>query len=99
MVIAAMKIKDRNGKDPIKAEEIKNRWQEYTEKPYRKGLNDPDNHDGMASHLELDNLEREVRWALESITINKASGCDKIPAEPFKILKVNDVEVLHSICQ
>ena len=81
------------------AEEIKKRCQEYIEKLYEKDLNDLDNHDGVVTHLEPDILECEVRWALESITINKASGCDKIPAEPFKILKVNDVEVLHSICQ
>ena len=93
------KIKDRNGKDPIKAEEIKNRWQEYTEKPYRKGLNDPDNHDGMASHLELDNLEREVRWALESSTTNQASGGDGISAELLQILKDDTVKVMPSICQ
>ena len=92
-------IKDKNGKDPIKAEEIKNRWQEYTEKPYRKGLNDPDNHDGMASHLELDILEREVRWALESSTTNQASGGDGISAELFQILKDDAVKVLYSICQ
>ena len=81
------------------AEEIKKRCQEYIEELYEKDLNDLDNHDGVVTHLEPDILECEVRWALESITINKASGCDKIPAEPFKILKVNDVEVLHSICQ
>ena len=81
------------------AEEIKKRCQKYIEELYEKDLNDLDNHDGVVTHLEPDILECEVRWALESITINKASGCDKIPAEPFKILKVNDVKVLHSICQ
>ena len=81
------------------AEEIKKRCQEYIEELYEKDLNDLDNHDGVVTHLEPDILECEVKWALESITINKASGCDKIPAEPFKILKVNDVKVLHSICQ
>ena len=90
-------IKDRNGKDLTEAEEIKKRWQEYTGELYKKGHNDPDNHDGVVTHLEPDILECEVKWALGSITTNKASGGDRIPAELFKILK--DVKVLHSICQ
>ena len=92
-------IKDRNGKDLTEAEEIKKRWQEYTEKLYKKGLNDLDNHDGVVSHLELDMLECEVKWALGSITMNKASGGDEIPVELFQILKDDAVKVLHSICQ
>ena len=79
-------IKDRNGKDLTEAEEIKKRWQEYTE-VYKKGLNDPENHDGVVAHLEPDILECEVKWALGSITMNKASGDDGIPAELFQILK------------
>ena len=74
-------IKDRNGKDLTKAEEIKNRWQEYTEELYKKGLNDPDNHDNVVTHLEPDILEWEVKWALGSITTNKASRGDGIPLE------------------
>ena len=81
------------------AEEIKKRCQEYIEELYEKDLNDLDNHDGVVTHLEPDILECEVRWSLESITINKASGCDKIPAELFQILKDDAVKVLHSICQ
>ena len=80
-------IKDRNGKDLPEPEEIKKRWQEYTEELYIKGLNDPDNHNGVVTHLEPDILECEVKWALGSITKNKASGGDGIPAELFKILK------------
>ena len=76
-------IKDRNGMDLREAEEIKKKWQEYTEL-YNKGLNDPDNHDGVVTHLEPDILECKVRWALGSITMNKASGDDRIPAELFK---------------
>ena len=79
-------IKDRNGMDLTEAEDIKKRWQKYTEL-YKKGLHDPDNHDGVITHLEPDILECEVRWALESITMNKASGGDGIPAELFQILK------------
>ena len=75
-------IKDSNSIDPTEAEDIKN-WQEYTEKLYKKDLNDPDNHDGVITHLEPDILERKVKWALESITVNKASGGDGIPAELF----------------
>ena len=85
--------------DLTEAEEIKKRWQEYTEELYKKGLNDPDNHNSMITHLESDILECEVKWALESITMNKASGGDGIPAKLFQILKDNVVKVLHSICQ
>ena len=94
-------IRDRNGRDLIEAEDIKKRWQEYTEELYKKDLQDPDNHDGMIthSHLESDILECEVKWALESITMNKASGGDGIPVEQFQILKDDAVKVLHSICQ
>ena len=92
-------IKDRNGKDLPEPEEIKKRWQEYTEELYIKGLNDPDNHNGVVTHLEPDILECEVKWALGSITKNKASGGDGIPAELFLILKDDAVKVLHSICQ
>ena len=80
-------IKHRNSKDLMEAEEIKKRWQEYTDELYKKDLNDPDNHDGVITHLELDTLECEVKWALGSLTTNKASGCDGIPAELFQILK------------
>ena len=85
--------------DITEVEEIKKRWQEYTEELYKKGLNDPDNHDGVVTHLEPDSLECEVRWPLGSITMNKASGGDKVPAELFKFLKDDAVKVLHSICQ
>ena len=81
------------------AEDIKKRWQEYTEELYKKDLHDPDNHNGMITHLEPDILECEVKWALESITMNKASGGDGIPVELFQILKDDTVKVLHSICQ
>jgi len=91
-------IKDRNGMDLTEAEDIK-RWQEYTEELYKKDLHDPDNHDGVITHLEPDILECEVKWALESITMNKASGGDGIPVELFQILKDDAVKVLHSICQ
>ena len=80
------------------AEDIKKRWQEYTEKLYKKELHDPDNHNGVITHLEPDILECEVRWAFGSITTNKASGGDRIPVEVFQILKDNAVKVLHSIC-
>ena len=76
-------INDRNSKDLTEADKIKKRWQEYTEELYKKGLNDPDNHDGVVTHLELDILQCEVKWALGSITVNKASGGDGIPAELF----------------
>ena len=91
-------IKDRNGMHLTEAEDIK-RWQEYTEELYKKELHDPDNHDGVITDLEPDILECEVKWALESITTNKASGSDGIPAELFQILKDDTVKVLHSICQ
>ena len=91
-------IKDRNDMDLTEAEDIKKRWQEYTEL-YKKDLHDPDNHDGVTTHLETDILKCEVRWALESITTNKASGGDGILAELFKILKDDAMKVLHSICQ
>ena len=81
------------------AEDIEKRWQEYTEELYKKDLHDPDNHDGVITHLEPDILECEVKWALESITMNKASGGDGIPVELFQILKDDAVKVLHSICQ
>ena len=85
--------------DLTEAEDIKKRWQEYTEELYKKDLHDPDNHDGVITHLEPDILECEVKWALESITMNKASGGDGIPVELFQILKDDVVKVLHSICQ
>ena len=91
-------IKDRNGMDLTEAEDIKKRWQEYT-KLYKKDLHDQDNHDGVTTHLEPDILGCEVKWALESITSNKASGCDGIPVELFHILKDDAVKVLQSICQ
>ena len=90
---------DRNGGDLRETEDIKKRWQEYTEELYKKDLHDPDNHNGVITHLEPDILECEVKWALESITINKASGGDGIPVELFQILKDDAVKVLHSICQ
>ena len=92
-------IKDKNGTDLTEAEDIKKRWQEYTEELYKKELHDPDNHDGVITDLEPDILECEVKWALESITTNKASGGDGIPIELFQILKDDAVKVLHSICQ
>ena len=85
--------------DQKKAEDIEKRWQEYTEELYKKDLHDPDNHDGVITHLEPDILECRVKWALRSITINKASGGDGIPFELFQILKDDAVKVLHSICQ
>ena len=92
-------IKDRNGMDLTEAEDIKKRWQEYTEELYKKELQDPDNHDGVIIHLEPDILECEVKEALEAITMNKASGGDGIPVELFQMLKDNAVKVLHAICQ
>ena len=92
-------INDRNGKDLTEAEEIKKKWQENTEELYKKDLNDPDNHDGVITHLQLAILECEVKLALGSITMNKASGGDGIPAELFQILKDDSEKVLHSICQ
>ena len=85
--------------DLTEAEDIKKRWQQYTEKLYKKELQDPDNHDRVITHLEPDILEYEVKWALESITTNKASGGDGIPGELFQILEDDAVKVLHSICQ
>ena len=85
--------------DLTEAEDIKKRWQEYTEKLYKKDLHDPDNHYDVTTHLEPDILECEVKWALDSITMNKASGGDGIPVELFQILKDDAVNVLHSICQ
>ena len=92
-------IKTRNDMALTEAEDIKKRWQEYTEELYKKDLNEPGNHDGVITHLEADILECEVKWALGSITVNKASGGDGIPAELFQILKDNAVKVLRSICQ
>ena len=92
-------IKDRNCRDLTEAEDIKKRWQEYTEELFEKDLHDPDNHNGVITHLELYILECEVKWALGSITTNKASGGDRIPFELFQILKDDAVKVLHSICQ
>ena len=91
-------IKDRNGMDLTEAEDIKKRWQEYTEL-YKKDPHDPDSNDGVITHLEPDILECEVKWVLKSITINKASGGDGIPVELFHILKDDAMKVLHSICQ
>ena len=85
--------------DLTEGEDIKKRWQEYTEELYEKDLHNQDNHDGMITHLEPDTLECEVKWALESITTNKASGGDGIPVELFQILKDDAMKVLHSICQ
>ena len=94
-------IKGRSGMDLAEAEDIKKRWQEYTEELYKKDIHDPDNHNGVITHthLEPDILEFEVKWALESISTNKASGCDGVPVELFQILKDDAVKVLHSICQ
>ena len=92
-------VKDRNGMDLTEAENIKKRWQEYTEELHKKDLNDPDNHNGVITHLEPDILEYEVKWALGSITTNKASGGDGIRAELFQIPKDDSVKVLHSIFQ
>ena len=92
-------IKDRNGIELTEAEDIKKRWQEYTEELYIKDIHNPDNHDGGSTHLEPDILECEVKWPLESITTNKASGSDGIPVELFQILKDDAAKVLSSICQ
>ena len=92
-------IKDINGMDLTEAEDIKNRWQEYTEELYEKDLHDPDNHDGVITHLEPDILECKVKWALGSITTNKASRGNGIPVELLQIIKDDAVKVLHSICQ
>ena len=88
-------ITDRNGMDLTEAEDFKKRWQEYTEELYKKDLHDPGNQDGVITHLDQDILECEVKWALESITMNKASGGDGIPVELFQILKDDAVKVLH----
>ena len=90
-------IKDRNSRDLTEAKAIKKRWQEYTEEIYKKYLHNPDNHNGVITYLEADILECKVKWALGSITMNKASGGDGIPAELFQILKDDAVKVLHSI--
>ena len=92
-------IKDRNGMDLTETEDIKRRSQKYTEELYKKDLHKPDNHDDVITHLEPDILGCEVKWALGSITINKASGADGIPVELFQILKDDAVKVLHSTCQ
>ena len=92
-------IKDRNGIDLTEAEDIKKRWEEYTERLEKKDLHDPDNHDDVITHLEPDILECEVKWALGSIIMNKARGGDGFPMELFQILKDDAVKVLHSICQ
>ena len=91
--------KDRNSMDLTEAEDIKKKWQECTEELYKKDLHNPDNHDGLITHLEPDILECEVKWALESITMNKASGGDGILVELLQILKDDAVKVLHSVCQ
>ena len=92
-------IKDKNDKDLIETEEIKKRWKEYTEDPYKKDINHPDNHHAVVSHSEPNILECEVKWALGSTAVNKASECNGIPEELFKILKDYVIQVLHSICQ
>ena len=92
-------IKDKNGMELTEAEDIKKRWQKYTEELYIKDLHDPDNHNGVITHLEPAILECEVKWVLGSITMNKAGGCDGIPVELFQILKDDVVKVLHSTCQ
>ena len=91
-------IKDRNGMDLTEAEDIRKRWQEYTEELYKKDLHDPDNHDGVITHLEPDILECEVKWASRRMTMNKVSGGDGIQAELFQILKDDSVKGLHSTC-
>ena len=92
-------IKDRNGMDLTEAEDIKKRWQQYTEELYKRDLHDPDIHDSVITHLEPNIRECKVKWALGSIATNKASGGDRIQAELLQILKDDAVEVLHSICQ
>ena len=92
-------IMDRNGMDITETEDIKKRWQVYTEELYKKDLHDPASHDGVITHLEPDILECEVKWDLESITMNKTSGGDGIPVELFQILKDDAVKVLHLMCQ
>ena len=92
-------IKDRNDMDLTEAEDIKKKWQEYTEVLYRKDLHDPDNHNGMITYLQPDIPECKVKWTFRSITMNKARGGDEIPVELFQILKDDAVKMLHSICQ
>ena len=92
-------MKDTNDMDLTEAEDIKKRWQQYTDNLYKKDTNDADNHDGVITHLEPDILEREVKWASGSITVNKVSGGDRIAAELFQILQDDAVKVLHSVCQ
>ena len=91
-------IKERNGTDLTEAEETKKKWQGYTEELYQRDLNDPDNHNGVVTHLESDILECEVKWALGNITMNKATEGDGIPAELFQTLKDDAIKVLHSMC-
>ena len=93
------KIKDRNAMDLTEAEDIKKRWQGYTEELYKKDIHDPDNYDGVITHVEPDILKCEVQWALGTITMNKANEGDGIPVELFQILKDDAMKVLHSICQ
>ena len=97
--LATATARRRNGIDLTEVEDIKKRWQEYTEELYKKDLHDPNNHNGVITHLELDILECEIKWALGSITTNKASGGDGIPVELFQILKDDAVKVPHSLCQ
>ena len=92
-------INDRNGMDLAEAEDIKKRWQEYTEELYKKDLHDPDNHDGVVTHLEPGILKCEIKWAVGNITTSKASGGNRIPAELVQILKDDAVKVLYSVCQ
>ena len=92
-------VKDKNGMDLTEAKDIKKRWQEYTEELYKKDLHDADNHDCVITHLEPDNVECEIKWALGSITTNKVSGDDGIPVKPSQILKDDAMKVLHSLCQ
>ena len=92
-------IKDRNSRDLVGTEEIKKRWKEYMEELYNEDLNEPDYYDGVVSHPEPDILECEVKWALGSTAVNKASGCDGIPVELFKTLKDDAIKVFHSVCQ
>ena len=92
-------IKDKNLRDRIDAAEIKKRWKEYIEELYKEDLNEPDYYDGVVSHPEPDILECKVKWALRSTAVNKASGCNEIPAELFKSLKEDAIKVLHSLCR
>ena len=92
-------IKDKNGRDLVDTEEIKMRWKEYTEELYKKDRNEPDYYDGVIIHPEPDILECEIKWALRSAAVNKASGCDEISAELFKTLTDDAIKVLHSLCQ